>query len=92
MAPSSKKTDKPAEKAPLPSLRQYQGGLSKMSPENQKRIIEAQRARKAAVAAMPDGGKLGPSAKNKYLWVGTDLDQRVKKQGQFGCMSTRRRS
>lgn len=54
-----------------------------MSPEQQKRILDAQHARSLAIAAMPDKGMLGPSAKNKYLWVGTNLEDKVKKQGMF---------
>lgn len=65
----------------LPSLRVYNSGLSKMSPEQQRRIIDAKHARSAAIATLPDKGMLGPSAKNKYLWVGTNLEEKVKNQG-----------
>lgn len=75
---SSNKTPK-ADR--LPSLRVYTSGLSKMSPEQQKRIIDAKHARSAAIATLPDKGMLGPSAKNKYLWVGTNLEEKVKNQG-----------
>lgn len=81
---SSKKTQ---QATALPSLRRYMSGLSNMSPEQQKRILDAQHARSLAIAALPDKGMLGPSAKNKYLWVGT----KVKKQGTFLRVDRRQR-
>lgn len=78
---SQKTKDKTASKPALPVLRLYNNGFAKLSPAGQRGIIEAHRAHNAAVATLPDDGKLGPSAKNKYLWVGTSLEAKVKKQG-----------
>lgn len=78
---SSSKTDQ--TKKPPPSLRSYSGGLTNKSPIYQKKIIDAKNARKMAIAALPDRGMLGPSAKNRYVWIGTDLEEKIKKQGAF---------